>query len=162
MSQSTPGRLPGMVVGTDSPPLPPLTEQETAAADLWSTGISADRHPVQFARPRLDEMGAVSAAGLAGVRPGRRVAVGGLVTHRQRPATASGIVFVNLEDETGMCNVICNARVWAAYRRVAQTSPALLVRGRLERADGVTNLIAESIEPLSLAVGDSARSRDFR
>src|SRR5205085_1479503 len=82
VSQSTPGRLPGMVVGTDSPPLPPLTEQETAAADLWSTGISADRHPVQFARPRLDEMGAVSAAGLAGVGHGRRVVVGGLVTHR--------------------------------------------------------------------------------
>ncbi|MEA2825771.1 MAG: error-prone polymerase, partial [Actinomycetota bacterium] len=161
VSQSTPGRLPGVVVGTDSPSLPPLTEPEVAAADLWSTGISADRHPVQFARPRLDEMGAVSAAGLADVRSGRRVVVGGLVTHRQRPATAAGIIFVNLEDETGMLNVICHARVWAAYRRVAQTSPALLIRGRLERAEGVTNVIAESIEALSLAVG-STRSRDFR
>ncbi len=154
-------RLPGVVVGADSPPLPALTEPEVAAADLWSTGISADRHPVQFARPRLDEMGAVSAAGLAGVRSGRRVVVGGLVTHRQRPATAAGIIFVNLEDETGMINVICHSRVWAAYRRVAQTSPALLIRGRLERAEGVTNVIAESIEALSLAVG-STRSRDFR
>ena len=154
-------RLPGVVVGTDSPPLPALTEPEVAAADLWSTGISADRHPVQFARSRLDELGAVSAAGLAGVRSGRRVAVGGLVTHRQRPATAAGIIFVNLEDETGMINVICHAAVWAAYRRVAQTSPALLVRGRLERAEGVSNVIAQSIEPLSLAVG-STRSRDFR
>ncbi|MEA2685645.1 MAG: error-prone polymerase [Actinomycetota bacterium] len=160
VSQSTVGRLPGMVVGTDSPPLPELTEPEIAAADLWSTGISADRHPVQFARPRLDAMGAVSAAGLAAVRSGRRVVVGGLVTHRQRPATASGIVFVNLEDETGMLNVICNASIWAAYRRVAQMSPALLIRGRLERAEGVTNLIAESIEPLSLSVGPP-RSRDF-
>jgi error-prone DNA polymerase len=132
-----------------------------AAADLWSTGISADRHPVQFARPRLDEMGAVSAAGLADVRSGRRVVVGGLVTHRQRPATAAGIIFVNLEDETGMLNVICHARVWAAYRRVAQTSPALVIRGRLERAEGVTNVIAESIEALTLAAG-STRSRDFR
>ncbi|MEA2900590.1 MAG: error-prone polymerase, partial [Actinomycetota bacterium] len=154
-------RLPGVVVGSDSPPLPPLTEPEVAAADLWSTGISADRHPVQFARPRLDEMGAVSAAGLAGVRSGRRVVVAGLVTHRQRPATAAGIIFVNLEDETGMLNVICHARVWAAYRRVAQTSPALVIRGRLERAEGVTNVIAESIESLSLSA-EGTRSRDFR
>jgi error-prone DNA polymerase len=154
-------RLPGVVVGSDSPPLPPLTEPEVAAADLWSTGISADRHPVQFARPRLDEMGAVSAAGLAGVRSGRRVVVAGLVTHRQRPATAAGIIFVNLEDETGMLNVICHARVWAAYRRVAQTSPALVIRGRLERAEGVTNVIAESIEALSLSA-EGTRSRDFR
>jgi error-prone DNA polymerase len=161
VSQSTPGRLPGVVVGTDSPPLPPLTEPEVAAADLWSTGISADRHPVQFARPRLDQMGAVAIAGLADVRHGRQVAVGGLVTHRQRPATASGIVFVNLEDETGMLNVVCQAGVWAAYRRVAQTSPALLVRGRLERVEGVTNLIAASIEALSLSV-EPTRSRDFR
>ncbi len=161
VSQSTPGRLPGVVVGTDSPPLPPLTEPELAAADLWSTGISADRHPVQFARPRLDRMGAVSAAGLAAVPSGRRVAVGGLVTHRQRPATAAGIVFVNLEDETGMLNVICHAAVWSAYRRVAQTSPALVVRGRLERAEGVTNVIAEKIEPLSLSM-ETTRSRDFR
>jgi len=90
------------------------------------------------------------------------VAVGGLVTHRQRPATAAGIVFVNLEDETGMLNVVCHAATWVAYRRVAQTSPALLVRGRLERVEGVTNLIAQSIEPLTLSVGESTRSRDFR
>jgi error-prone DNA polymerase len=161
VSQSTPGRLPGVVVGTDAPPLPPLTEPEVAAADLWSTGVSADRHPVQFARSRLDEMGAVSIAALAQVRHGRPVAVGGLVTHRQRPATAAGIVFVNLEDETGMLNVVCHAATWAAYRRVAQTSPALLVRGRLERVEGVTNLIAGTIEPLALVAG-STRSRDFR
>ena len=162
VSQSTPGRLPGVVVGTDSPPLPPLTEPEVAAADLWSTGVSADRHPVQFARPRLDDMGAVTVAGLADVGHGRQVAVGGLVTHRQRPATAAGIVFVNLEDETGMLNVVCHAATWAAFRRVAQTEPALLVRGRLERVEGVTNLIAQAIEPLSLSVRGPTRSRDFR
>ncbi len=78
--QGGPDRLPGVVVGTDSPPLPPLTEPEVAAADLWSTGISADRHPVQFARPRLDEMGAVSAAGLA-ARPLRTAGGGGRPGH---------------------------------------------------------------------------------
>jgi error-prone DNA polymerase len=60
-----------------------------------------------------------------------------------------------------MLNVICSADVWARHRRLAQASPALLVRGRLERAEGVTNLIADTIEPLSLSVAPS-RSRDFR
>jgi error-prone DNA polymerase len=89
------------------------------------------------------------------------VLVGGVVTHRQRPATAQGTIFVNLEDETGMLNVICSAGVWARYRRVARAAPALLVRGRLERAEGATNLVAEGIEALSLSVA-AARSRDFR
>jgi error-prone DNA polymerase len=161
VSQSSDSRLEGVVCGADAPALPGMTEPEVAAADLWATGVSPDRHPVQFARPRLDDQGAVSIAGLDAVRNGRRVAVGGIVTHRQRPATAGGTIFVNLEDETGMLNVICSADVWARHRRLAQSSPALLVRGRLERAEGVTNLIAEGIEPLSLSVAP-ARSRDFR
>ncbi len=161
VAQGGSNRLPGVVCGTDAPQLPSMTDPEVTAADLWATGISPDRHPVQFARPRLDAMGAVSIGGLAKVPHGRRVKVGGTVTHRQRPATAGGTIFVNLEDETGMLNVICNAAVWAAHRRVARSAAALLVKGRLERAEGVTNLIAESIEALSLAV-ESGRSRDFR
>jgi error-prone DNA polymerase len=150
------------VCGTDAPPLPEMSEPEIMAADLWSTGISPDRHVVQFARPALDAAGATAVAGLERVPSGRRVQVGGIVTHRQRPATANGPIFVNLEDETGMLNVICNAAVWARYRRVARSSPALLIGGRLERAEGVTNLIAEKIEALSLATPPSAKSRDFR
>jgi error-prone DNA polymerase len=161
VTQGGSNRLPGVVCGTDAPTLPSMTDPEVTAADLWATGISPDRHPVQFARDRLDAMGAVSIAGLGKVPHGRRVKVGGTVTHRQRPATAGGTIFVNLEDETGMLNVICNAAVWAAHRRVARSAAALLVKGRLERAEGVTNLIAESIEALSLAM-ESGRSRDFR
>jgi error-prone DNA polymerase len=122
----------------------------------------ARRHVVQFARPALDAAGAVSAAGLEQIPSGRRVSVGGMVTHRQRPATANGTIFINLEDETGLLNVICNAAVWDRYRRVARSSPALLIRGKLERAEGVTNLIAEKIEPLSLATPPTTKSRDFR
>jgi error-prone DNA polymerase len=154
-------RLPGVVCGTDAPALPAMSEPEVAAADLWATGISADRHPVQFARASLDELGAVTVAGLLEVPHGRRVAVGGIVTHRQRPATAGGTIFVNLEDETGMANVICSAGVWARYRRVARSAPALLVRGRLERHEGAINVVAERIEALSLAT-QPLRSRDFR
>ena len=162
VAQAADTRLDGVVCGTDAPPLPEMSEPEIMAADLWSTGISPDRHVVQFARPALDAAGATAVAGLERVPSGRRVQVGGIVTHRQRPATANGTIFVNLEDETGMLNVICNAAVWARYRRVARSSPALLIGGRLERAEGVTNLIAEKIEALSLATPPSAKSRDFR
>ena len=92
---------------------------------------------------------------------GRRVEVAGLVTHRQRPATASGVTFLNLEDEHGVVNVICSVGVWNRYRRVVRDSPALIVRGMLERSvEGVTNLLADRFEDLRVGVQHS--SRDFR
>jgi error-prone DNA polymerase len=94
-------------------------------------------------------------------RPPRRVLVGGLVTHRQRPATARGVTFVNLEDESGMLNVTCSEGLWARYRSVALGSAALLVRGRLERSpEGVLNLVADRLQRLPLKV--AVKSRDFR
>jgi error-prone DNA polymerase len=161
VTQTGPAQLDGVVCGAEAPTLPGMSEIEVAAADLWATGVSPDRHPVQFARPRLDERGAVTVAGLEEVPHGKRVLVGGVVTHRQRPATAQGTIFLNLEDETGMLNVICSAGVWARYRRVARAAPALVVRGRLERAEGAINLVAERVEALSIQVTPS-RSRDFR
>jgi len=83
------------------------------------------------------------------------------VTHRQRPATASGITFMNLEDESGLVNVICSVGVWNRYRRIARDSPALIVRGILERSpEGVTNLLADRLEALPMAIRTA--SRDFR
>ncbi|HEX2024108.1 MAG TPA: error-prone DNA polymerase [Acidimicrobiales bacterium] len=161
VTQTGPEQLAGVVCGADAPTLPGMSEIEVTAADLWATGVSPDRHPVQFARAQLDERGAVTVAGLDDVPHGRRVSVGGVVTHRQRPATAQGTIFLNLEDETGMLNVICSAGVWARYRRVARAAPALVVRGRLERAEGAINLVAERVEALSIQVTPS-RSRDFR
>ena len=159
VAQARPGRLPGAVVGAEAPQLPGMSPIELTAADLWATGLSASSHPVEFLRERLDALGAVSSDGLAAVEPGRRVLVGGIVTHRQRPATASGTTFLSLEDETGIVNVICSLGVWNRYRRVARSATALLIRGRLERAEGVTNLIAEQIHPLQN--GFATRSRDF-
>ncbi|HEU5151340.1 MAG TPA: error-prone DNA polymerase [Iamia sp.] len=99
-------------------------------------------------------------AGSGGRGEASRVLVAGVVTHRQRPATAGGTIFVNLEDETGLVNVVVSKGCWARHRRVASSAPALLVRGRLERAEGVTNVIAERIWALDLQA--PARSRDFR
>jgi len=161
VSQGRRDRLPGVVVGAEAPALPPMTAPEEAAADLWATSISPDRHPVQFVRDHLRTIGAVTVAALAALPNGRRVAVGGVVTHRQRPATAQGTIFVNLEDETGMANVICSAGVWARHRRLARSAPALVVRGRLEKAQGAVNLVAEAMEALILTT-EAPRSRDFR
>jgi error-prone DNA polymerase len=134
---------------------------ETLASDLWATGISTDDHPLAHFRAGLAERGALSSRDMRTAESGRRIEVAGLVTHRQRPATASGITFLNLEDEHGLVNVICSMGVWGRYRRVVRESPALIVRGILERSDeGVTNLLADRFEPLRVAV--LHRSRDFQ
>jgi error-prone DNA polymerase len=160
-SQSSCERLEGVVTGVDAPRLPGMSPAEVTAADLWSTSVSPESHPIEHARGALTGRGAISVKALASVEHGARVLVGGVVTHRQRPSTAQGIVFVNLEDETGMLNVVCSPGLWARYRRVARASPALLVRGTLERVEGATNLVADRIEPLSLSSA-TPKARDFR
>lgn len=160
VAQARADRLPGAVVGAEAPQLPGMSPVELSAADLWATGLSTFSHPVEFLRERLDALGAVSSDGLAGVEPGSRVLVGGIVTHRQRPATASGTTFLSLEDETGIINVICSPGVWTRYGRIGRAASAMLIRGRLERAEGVTNVIAEQLHPFQTGV--ATRSRDFR
>lgn len=153
--------LAGSVVVVQPPLLPMLTPAEQVIYDLWATGISPDDHPIRHVRERLDDRGAIRIDLLATAETGRRIEVGGVVTHRQRPATASGITFLNLEDESGTLNVIAGVGVWNRYRRVAREAPAMVVRGILERtAEGVTNLIADRFE--SLTVSAPHRSRDFR
>jgi DNA polymerase III alpha subunit len=93
-------------------------------------------------------------------RDGTEVAVAGLVTHRQRPPTARGVVFLSLEDETGMVNVICPPQVWERHQRMATVAPALLVQGRIERSGGAVNLVAGALRPLRVAA--AVASRDFR
>jgi error-prone DNA polymerase len=123
--------------------------------------MSPDSHPIQFARDHLEANGVLSSAQLPTTAAGRRVRVGGMVTHRQRPATAQGVVFLNLEDETGLINVVCPQTVWVRYRRVARAAPALVVEGRLERSEGVINLLAERMWSLRIPASP-LRSRDFR
>jgi error-prone DNA polymerase len=155
-----PGRLPGTVVGTDAPTLPGMAEVDKLIADVWATGLSPDAHPAQFIRDELARRGALPIAGLGRVEAGTRIRVGGIVTHRQRPATAGGVTFVNLEDETGMLNVTCSPGLWQRYKRVARSSAALVVRGRLEKAEGVLNLVADRLEAVTPPV--TPASRDFR
>jgi error-prone DNA polymerase len=89
-----------------------------------------------------------------------RVMVAGVVTHRQRPMTAKGATFISLEDETGLINVVCSKGCWARYRAVARDASALLIRGRVESANGAINVLAEQILPLFTPA--AVPSRDFR
>jgi error-prone DNA polymerase len=155
-----PDRLAGVGSSSHIPALPGMSEPELAAADVWATGISPDSYPTQFLRADLDALGVVAAGALASVPDGTRVLVAGAVTHRQRPSTAHGATFVNLEDETGMVNVICTPGVWARHRKLAQTASALLIRGRLQNATGAVTVVAERLGNIRLAT--ASRSRDFR
>ncbi len=159
-AQSRPGRLAGVVTGADAPRLPGMDPVEEAVADLWATGVSPDGHPTQFVRDELDRRGVLTADDLWDPEPGSIVQVAGVVTHRQRPMTAQGTTFISLEDETGLMNIVVSKGCWARFRRVAREAAALVIRGRLERSEGVVNVVAEHLEPLPLPA--STRSRDFR
>ena len=161
LRDARPGTLPGVVTGTEAPALPGMEPIDEINADLWSTGLSPNQHPTEFVREALAARGAVTAEALRGLPDRSVVEVGGVVTHRQQPETSKGVVFINLEDETGLVNVVCTPPVWRRFRKVARTSPALLVRGMLERRQGVINLLAHRIEPLSLRPATLLRSRDF-
>jgi len=152
-------RLP-LQTGSTAPMLPGMDGIEEAAADVWATGVTPTKYPTEFLRDRLDAMGVVPAGKLLEQTDGQRVLVAGAVTHRQRPATASGITFINLEDETGMVNVVCSRGLWARYRKVASGARALVIRGKLQNATGAVSVVAEHLQLLDLKV--SSRSRDWQ
>ncbi len=158
-AQSGTDRLPDATTGMRVPELRPMSPQEQAAADLWTTGVAVDGHPTRFHRDELDAAGVVTAADLL-THPVGRVKVAGTVSHRQRPMTAGGTMFINLEDETGLTNVIVSKGCQARFRGTVLMSRALIVRGRLERHEGVVNIIAEHLAPLALPA--TLPSRDFR
>jgi error-prone DNA polymerase len=153
-------RLPGVGSSSHIPSLPGMTDLELAAADVWATGISPDSYPTEFLREHLDAIGVIPASRLLEIPDGSRVLVAGAVTHRQRPATAQGVTFINLEDETGMVNILCAPGVWARYRKLAQTASALLIRGQVQNATGAVTVVAERIGKLNMRV--TSKSRDFR
>ncbi|MEL6892699.1 MAG: OB-fold nucleic acid binding domain-containing protein, partial [Actinomycetota bacterium] len=162
VAQSRPGRLDGIVTGSDAPRLPGMTPVEEAVADLWATGVSPDGHPTIFVRQELSELGVVTSKDLwdESLAPHSTVLVAGVVTHRQRPMTAQGTTFLNLEDEFGLINVVVSKGCWTRFKSVARGAAAMLIRGRLERSEGVINIVAEHLSPLPLP-GKTA-SRDFR
>jgi error-prone DNA polymerase len=157
-AQGTSDRLPGVVTGLCAPELPATSEMERVADDLWSMGLTPDATAIALVRDYLNERGVTRADALIGAE-GSRVSVAGVVTHRQHPETANGAVFINLEDETGHVNVIFSKGAWARWSLVARKSPALMIRGTLQRGQGTLALTAESVEALRL--GATTPSRDW-
>ncbi len=162
VSQSKPDRLMGVVTGERAPNLPGMDPVEIAVADLWATGVAPTGHPTQFLRAELQRMGVVTAKGLWDCEPRSRVLVAGVVTHRQRPMTAQGTTFMNLEDETGLMNIVVSKGCWARFRRTAREAASMLIRGTLERHEGVINIVAEHLTPLQMPSNGVTSSRDFR
>ncbi|RRD29100.1 error-prone DNA polymerase [Actinomyces bowdenii] len=156
--------LPGTAVGTTAPPLPGMDDRSRMVADLRLTGVSTQGCPIGLLREDLSRAGILTTAQVRAQDDGARVRVAGAVTHRQRPHTASGLIFLNLEDETGLLNVVCSAGMWKRYRAVGRRAAALIVRGVVEQSEqpspGVTALRAERLEALEGAA--PTRSRDWQ
>jgi error-prone DNA polymerase len=124
-------------------PLKPMTEAERLVADYAGTGLTVGRHPMALRRQELAMRGVMRAIDLRTTRQGRRVRVAGMVITRQRPGTAKGFVFLTLEDETGIANIIVRPDLFARDRAVVIEEPFLLVEGVLQNEDGVTSVRAE-------------------
>ncbi len=149
------------------PSLPPVPAPRQVSMDYGATGLSLKAHPMSFLRQRLHERGASPCGWLRDeVRlPDRSAArVAGLVLVRQRPATAKGILFMTIEDESGPANLILRPRVYERYRRHARHSAVVMAEGRVERRHGVVHLLVRRVRSLDAWLAEAAvgsRSRDF-
>jgi len=154
------GLFEGVDLGDAPPPLPPLTRASQLALDYGRTGLSTSDHPMRIARATLPKNVRRSSE-LATIAHGSPVTSAGLVICRQRPGTASGVVFITMEDEEGFINLILYARVFDELRHVATTSSLLLARGTIERDGEVVYIVTRALEPLSIREAVPSMSRDF-
>lgn len=155
------GMLEGMSALT-APALPGMSAFELLAADVDATGVTPHAQPMAFLRAQLSAHGIVPASQLLSLVDATRITVAGIVTHRQRPATAGGVTFLGVEDETGLMNVVISVGLWKRYKKVALTAKALLIRGIIRNANGAATLEADKLEPLAIGEYLSRGSRDFR
>jgi error-prone DNA polymerase len=143
-----------------SAPLPSMTLTERVRADYDGTGLTIGPHPMALVRSSLAARGVQRAIDLHRARPGRRVRVAGAVITRQRPGTAKGFVFLSLEDETGIANVIVTPDVFSTYKRTIVDDPYLLCEGVLQNQDGAVSVKADRVEALATD-GPPVESHDF-
>jgi error-prone DNA polymerase len=141
-------------------PLPSMSLSDRIAADYSGTGLTIGPHPMSILRPSLATRGVARAIDLPKMRAGRFVRVAGSVITRQRPGTAKGFVFLTMEDETGLSNVIITPDTFATFKRVVVDEPYLLVEGILQNQDGAVSVKAQRIESLK-AQTPAQPSHDF-
>jgi len=141
-------------------PLSPMTIEERVNADFRGTGLTIGRHPMAYRREELNKLGVKRAIDLREIRNGVWVRVAGWIIVRQRPGTAKGFLFLSMEDETGIANVIVTPDIFDQNRVVLVNQPLLLIEGPLQNQDNVIHVRARRIEPLSYAMA-AAASHDF-
>jgi error-prone DNA polymerase len=141
-------------LASDPCPLRPMTESERLVADYSGTGLTVGRHPMALRRDELALRGILRAIDLRSERNGRRVRVAGMVITRQRPGTAKGFVFLTLEDETGIANVIVRPDLFARDRLIVVEEKFLIVDGVLQHQDGVVSVRAEAVQGMTNAAID--------
>jgi error-prone DNA polymerase len=166
LALATPGEAGDLFAGM-APPEPeasirPASATEEISADYATAGLSVRGHPMALVRPGLSGDRVRTTRELLRLPDRAPVEVAGLVIVRQRPETARGIVFVSLEDETGIANLVLMPDVYERFRPVVRGAPFLLARGRVERSGRVVNVRVDSVAPLALAPQPAGRARDFR
>ena len=154
------GLFEGIDLGDDLPPMPALTRAEQLVLDYERTGLSVGDHPMRLVRPSLPKRVRRSSE-LQGVAHGAKVTSAGMVICRQRPRTASGVVFVTLEDEEGFINLILYTTVFERFRHVTTTSAMLVAHGKIERDGEVIYIVTRRVERLAMREAIPSMSRDF-
>ncbi len=128
--------------------LPAMSLREEIAADYRLQGLSARHHPMKAFRPSISRDGVLNSSEITSLFSGTKVRVAGCVVCRQKPMTAKGVVFITLEDEHGLVNVILRPRIYERYRQVARMEPFIVVEGTLRKKDGIINIVAAYLAPL--------------
>ena len=158
-----PGLLRETTIIETRPALAAPGEGEDIVADYRSLGLTLGRHPLALLRDDLAAAHVVTSADLRDLPHGRVVRVAGIVTARQRPQSAGGVMFITLEDETGYVNLIVWERVWSRARRIASGSRLLEVAGMLQKEQLVTHVVAQRLVDRTAMLGSIVtQSRDFR
>jgi error-prone DNA polymerase len=148
-------------VDGDVSPLAPMTDGQRTYADFHNSGVTIGKHPMAFHRTRMRERGVLDAATAKQQRNGLILSVAGCVITRQRPGTAKGFVFLSLEDETGVVNIIIRPDLFERRREICSTAPYVIVTGVLQSVNGVVSLKAGLIEELNFREAAVMRSHDF-
>ncbi|MBX3520997.1 MAG: error-prone DNA polymerase [Xanthobacteraceae bacterium] len=130
-------------------PLPDMPLPEHVAADYQTAGLSLKGHPMEFLREMFSRDQVYSCREATSAKDGSRLRCAGAVLVRQRPGTAKGVVFMTIEDETGIANIVIWQKVFERYRKEIMGARLVLIEGRIQRADGVTHLVAERFEDRS-------------
>jgi error-prone DNA polymerase len=129
-------------------PLRAMSLREEIAGDYMVQGMSASHHPMEVFRPGISKDGVLRSSEIASLPTNTKVRVAGCVVCRQRPITAKGVVFMTIEDEYGLVNVILRPQTYVKYRRIARMEPIIVVEGMLQKRDGIINVVADHLLPL--------------